>query len=304
MKIKKEITVLIYTIVFGVVQAQQTGTVDYKYLGVKFTIPDGWAGQEIEEGFVMGSNTIPGFMFLTTHEQKTLESIKQETKAGLLDNNGTNLSIQGEFQNIGNNGVGARFNGTFEGQAISAYIIGILNPHGPGVTIISGTTPEKFSDTYINLAKQFAASINFYQPEKSPVLDRWKEKFNNARLTYMDSYYSSGTSNGGYSTGGGYSSKTEIDLCAKGYFNFGSNSDMSFDTGGGFGSSNSNDAGQGSWEIVQSNNGNAVLRLNYRNGKVSEYELTYNEKDNKTYLNGYRYYVTYGTITDDGPNCN
>ncbi len=117
----------------------------------------------------------------------------------------------------------------------------------------------------------------------------------------MNSYYSSGGSYGGYSTGGGYSDKEIIDLCAQGYFNFSSSNSMSFDTGGGFGSSNSSDKGAGKWIVVNDAQGQDILELTYYNGKVQNYTLTVD--GTKTMLNGYRYFRTYGTVADDGPDC-
>lgn len=108
----------------------------------------------------------------------------------------------------------------------------------------------------------------------------------------MDSYSSSGPSYDGYSTGGGYSSETQIHLCAQGYFKFKSSSSVSIATGGAFGSSSGNKKGDGSWEITGNAQGQAVLKLNFNNGQVHEYILTY--EDNKTFLNGERYFFTYG----------
>ena len=98
-----------------------------------------------------------------------------------------------------------------------------------------------------------------------------------------------------YSTGGGYSDKEIIDLCSQGFFKFYSSSMMSADTGGASANSNSRDQGAGSWKIT---NGN-VLELSFHNGEIKQYALTSDE--GKTMLNGYRYYCTYGTVTDDGP---
>ena len=37
---------------------QITGSVTYKELGLQFSIPNGWAGQESEGGFIMGHQNI------------------------------------------------------------------------------------------------------------------------------------------------------------------------------------------------------------------------------------------------------
>ena len=52
--------------------AQQTGRIDSESLGISFTIPTEWVGQETEMGYVMSSNTTAGFILLTKNENNDL----------------------------------------------------------------------------------------------------------------------------------------------------------------------------------------------------------------------------------------
>ena len=280
---------------------QITGEVDYKELGIRFEVPTGWVGQESGGVFVMGSNSVAGIILVTTHAHTSMAALETEAKAGISEGT-TTLKLEGAIEKISDQTIGGYFSGTMEGQAVKSYSLGMINPHGSGVTIMALTTPEMFSDTHVQLAKQVSASIRFSEPVISPVIDQWKEKFNNARLTYMESYSSSGSSYGGYSTGGGYSQKEVIDLCGQGYFNYNKRSSVSIDTGGAFGSSSSSGQGQGSWEVKAGIDGGESLVLTFHDGEIYQYNLTY-DQEGKTYLNGYRYFVTYGTTTNDGPNC-
>jgi len=129
--------------------AQQTGLVEYKSLGLSFQIPDGWVGQEANGSFLMGSNTVPGFILLTTNEAASVEVLKQEARAGMVEQNGTNLQMNGtRFESVGSNGIGTEFTGTLEYQAAKAYIVGMVNPYGSGVTIISATLKDKYSSAH------------------------------------------------------------------------------------------------------------------------------------------------------------
>lgn len=286
----------------SVVLGQSTGVVEYKHLGIQFTIPNGWVGQEVAGGYLIGSQTEPGFAFITTHEAKTLEEIRSQAEQGIIDENGTNLMLSGTLEKISGNSIGSDFEGTLEGQPVTAYILGMLNTTGYGLLIMAATSPEQYSAFYKQLALQIANSVIFSKPEALPVAEQWKQKFSNARLTYMDSYHSSGPSYDGYSTGGGYSSQTQIHLCAQGYFKYKSSSSMSIDTGGAFGSSSDNNSGDGTWEITSNIQGEAVLKLNFHNGETHQYTLAY--QDNKTYLNGDRYFVTYGNDSPEyRPDC-
>ncbi|MEM9833084.1 MAG: hypothetical protein AAF944_20790 [Bacteroidota bacterium] len=282
--------------------AQTTGEVDLETLGIRFTIPNGWMGQEIGGGYILGSNTESGFVFLTVHQYTSVAQLIQEAKKGLSEQNGTNLSPSGNIESLSGRSIGAEFGGTLEGQSVKAYLVSLVNPHGNGVTILAATTPDQYSSTYKQLALQLANSTRFYQPKTPPVVAEWKQTLQNSRLTYMDSYSSNSGSYGGYSTGGGYSDKVQIHLCGQGFFKYQSSSSMSMDTGGAFGSSFDSGKGNGTWEVVGNIQGGASLRLNFHNGEVYEYTLEY--KDKKTLLNGSRYFRTYGTAgANDGPEC-
>ncbi|MGK7394417.1 MAG: hypothetical protein ACNS62_07580 [Candidatus Cyclobacteriaceae bacterium M3_2C_046] len=282
--------------------AQNTGKVDYKYLGISFQIPDGWIGQEAGEGYLVGSNTVSGFAYIIPHQEKSLEALKQQAQQGIQDNNGTALRLAGELKTSGSNAIAAEFSGTLEWQPVKAYLIGMVNPHGQGITIMAAASPADYNQAHQDLAQQLAGSMSFYQPEQSQAVAEWRQTLNNAKLTYMDSYYSSGSSYGGYSTGGGYSDKVEIHLCSQGFFKYVSSSSMSIDTGGAFGNSSGSNQGDGTWEVAGNAGGEAVLQLKFMNGEVHEYTLTYENKG--TYLNGKRYYRTYASEgADYAPDC-
>ena len=59
---------------------KSTGTVTYKELGLQFTIPNGWVGQESEGGFIMGHETTPGMIMILLHDQQY--SIEQMSPNG------------------------------------------------------------------------------------------------------------------------------------------------------------------------------------------------------------------------------
>ncbi|MDF9794765.1 hypothetical protein OKW21_000028 [Catalinimonas alkaloidigena] len=277
------------------VNAQTTGVVNYEHLGIQFTIPEGWVGQEAEGGFIVGHQSKPGFAFLSPMEAKSLEEIRVQGQQGIIEAGGTHLQLQDQMEAISNSSLGGVFKGTLQNTAVTAYLLGILNPHGSGVVIIAASTPEQYSVTHRQLAIDLANSMIFSKPQVPPVAAQWKQKFSNARLTYMESYSSGGGS-------GGYQIQKEIHLCGQGFFKYSGSSSMSVDTGGAFGSSGGSSAGDGRWEVVGNQQGEAMLRLLFNSGEVYEYTLAY--QDNKTLLNGERYFVTYASDGPDyAPNC-
>lgn len=297
---------LVFLMIATSTAAQEPGkTVEYKYLGIRFVVPDGWTGQETQAGYLVGSHTEPGFALLSTHQYETLDQIRNQAKQGLYDQNGTMLTLSGDLEEIGKHALGGEFQGTLEGQPVKAFIIGLINPHGNGVTVLTAASTQLFSAVHKDLAVRLALSLQFYKAETPPVVEEWKQALQNAKLTYMESYNSGGggVDIGGtiYSSGGGYSAREEIHLCEQGYFKYNSSSQMSVDHGA-FGSAHGGAQGNGIWEVVGNAQGGATLKLNFHNGETYEYTLEY--QDNKTLLNGRRYYRTYASSgADYAPDC-
>lgn len=298
---KSYISILAIMFSLHALWAQETGDKSFPSLGISFTIPDGWVGQETGSGYLMGSHTDPGLLMVLPHQTQSLAQLRQEAEQGLVDNEGTALVLDGSVSTYGSTGLQARYQGMLGGQQAKAYVISLLNEGGTGVTVIAASTPDEFSDMHMAVVEQLSKTVQFTKVAAPEADGEWSELLKNARLTYMNSYYSSGASYGGYSTGGGYSDKEVIDLCAQGYFLHSSTSSMSFDTGGGFGSSHDGSQGAGNWSVIKNSENQPVLLLRFHNGEESQYVIT--TEESKTFLNGSRYYRTYGTHADDGPNC-
>ncbi len=278
---------------------QLTGRQSYEKLGISFTIPDGWFGQETNEGLILASNTMAGFMLLATHNY-SLAQLKQDAQKGINEGNGTVLQLATPIETLSPNAIGGLFEGTMEYQPAKAYSISVVNPYetGPGVTIAAITTSEMYNQEYEKLCKSIFNSLKFTKVDRTSELSEWKQWLSNVRLTYMDSYYSSSYTDGGVS--GGYSTERKIDLCSRGYFNYGNYSDVSVSGAGVSGYSQGNTDGQGKWEIKIGESGDPELFLNFYNGEVYNYHLEY--KEEKLFMNGDRYFRT--TEGEYAPNCN
>lgn len=279
---------------------QATGKVDYKHLGLSFQIPDGWLGQEAEMGYLMASNSIPGLILILPHDQQyTFEQIKAQAQAGLNEGNGTSLQLAGSLTDLGNKSIGGEFAGTLEGQAAKAYIIGMQNTYGLGLTIVAITTTAQYNSNYAGYAKAVKNSVQFRQPEAKENIAEWKTWMSNVKLTYMESYSSSSPGVDGM-TGGGYSLSREIDLCAKGYFIYYGSSNISLGSDNTSAYNHANSKGNGTWDIKVGADGNPVLVLTFNDGETASYKLTY--QDQKLYLNGTRYFRT--QEGQYAPSCN
>ena len=278
--------------------AQQDNVITYPQLGLSFEIPMGWSGQEIENGDLMASDVTPGFILVTTHDLFDLVSIQKELSQKFEIGPNSILFPIGAFETINPTIVANTFTGTISGNKAKAFICGILNEYGLGLTIIGAANETLFSNGLREKALEVAQSAYFEQntPENSKTVQGsealdWVEKFSNCRLTYMESHSSYGT--------GSYGKKIKIDLCGQGYFNHSSYNSMSVSGGnynGGYGGTKN---GAGTWAMVEQG-GKIILQLTFYNGEVYEYAVTV-DNDDKTFLNGKRYFRVYSG--DYGPNC-
>ncbi len=269
------------------------------YFGFKFVPPSGWIAQKTDVGYVLGSNSEQGIILIIPHQYQNLDAMKSAAAEGLADENGTQLQMKGSAKPFGVNGIEVSFEGLVQWQQAKAHAIGLLSAFGGGVTIIVATESASFGQIYENHARLIAKSVKFFKPETPSVVNEWKQKLSNCRLTYLWSYYSGGGTDGSYVGG---SQKTVIDLCAKGKFRYFDDSQVAADGGGASGYSGGSDNGDGVWEI--SNQGREpVLRLKFHNGKVLEYILSL--QDSKTFLNDKRFFRTYSDDqnADYRPQC-
>lgn len=288
MKTLKAILPLFFLFLISTLNAQMKGHVNLEQLGISFTIPDGWVGQEGEGAIILGSYSVPGMILMTTNDASDIEQLKMQARQPMQDQNGTNIMLSGDIEDLGNNAIGGNLSGTMQYQQVKGYAIGVVNPYGAGVTIMSAALPAQYSDELKKAAMAIKNSLKFKKREIGPIVAEWKAKVGGRRLTYMDSYYSPSYTDGGVS--GGYSSETIIELCNSGYFYHSAKSNITAGSNSSSAYSSSNDQGQGKWEITANATGGPVLKLNFHNGEVYTYDLTF--KDKYLHMNGYKYFRT------------
>lgn len=281
---------------FSVILHSQN-SVSYETLGISFSVPNGWYGEEVAAGYLMTAQNGEGYILMKPHEAKTIAELKAGAQEGIVDEaSASQLNLSSNIEQIDAKSIGAEFKGIVEWSPAKAYVIGLLNPYGKGVIIIATTAKKNYSDRFKELAVLVANSVQFTIPKESGEVKKWAQKLKNSRLTAMDSFSSSDGAYGEY--GSSHSSKKVLDLCAQGYFRYSASSSANFDSEGGFGNAGSSNNGDGTWKVIGNVEGQAVLQLTFVNQEV--YELVIKFEDYKTFLNGERYFRTYD---DKGPDC-
>lgn len=262
--------------------AQIEGRVSDSKRGLEFVLPNGWVGQQTHEGYAFQSAAMPGVLLVLYHDYDDVNTLSESAIEGLEDDEGTSLAVDGDIASYGKNGIQTMFAGTVQWQPAKAYAIGLVSPHGGGISIIVAASTDAYTAEHKRAVEALAASVVFSKPNIGPVVQQWKGLLTGMKLTYMNSYNSG-------SGGGGYSDKEVIDLCPDGSFGFYSSSSTVVNADGAGAYSGGQSGGAGQWNI-SSSMGKAQLVLEFNSGETSSYTLEYN--DDKLFLNGYRYFRT------------
>lgn len=249
--------------------------IELQELGLSFDIPTGWRGQVDGEYIVLGHETVPGLLILSANTAPNTTALKKQAEEGVLDE-GVQLSPHGEFIIKNKNRVEGMYTGTFNGQDVKGYVIGLINGLGKGMNVLILTESTKFTQAHQKEADKLARSVVFSKAEDSQATTFWKQKLIGNQLYF------------GLTRGDG-SEKRTIDLCSDGSFTYYGNSHIAFDESYGFGSAGNNEHNTGTYTIY-SLGSSSVLELTFTNGKIVEYDLSTNDAGN-TFLDNSRYYV-------------
>ncbi len=274
---------LINTTVF----AQQTGIVQYPEYGIEFTIPEGWMGKELQESYAMKSQTLDGVMLLYLNENNSIKAIKNEFSQDFVEA-GVNLKPEVKLE-VKKDYVKRYYKGIVEGDKVKALAIGQLNTFGKSVSLVIMTKSEAFTNAHEKALMTLKESLKFNEPQVNATFNATicKRDLAGYKLTYEKYNYSSGGVGG---ISGSNSVSSEINLCKSGHFTFygGVNVNVGGENSHGYSHSTSKDHGK--WQFVDKD-GKVFLHLNYYNGDIYYYQITYG-KDGGTYLDNTRYFLT------------
>ena len=266
MKIHLLFSALLYLIApvsFSLAQSREHVALPYQ--GLSFEIPEGFFGQASGNAYVMGSEDGTVLVLITGHSKTNTGQLDAELRKGYADDDGTDLHLEGSLEPYGDSGIGGIFSGSLVGTPVQAYLLGLINPEGRGVTISCLIRSQESVDMHKTLATRIAASFRFVPPAADPESIEWITALGGCRLFSAEGYQSG--------TSGGYSTQTQIELCRDGHFRLSSSTLVSADVGAVSGSSSSDEQSEGDWQIGRNFEDLRVLRLLSTDGQEEEYVL-------------------------------
>lgn len=254
-------------------------------IGIRFTIPQNWTGRQDGAYIYLGHQSIPGAIILSRNTSENAQQLRDLAMQAIVEE-GSYLQPTSEASIISEKQVEQNYEGIYQGTAVKAFAVAIIDGHGNGMTTLILTETSKFTELHISEAKRLATTITFFTPEIPDETDFWKNRIVGTQLKFMYTNTSTDYS-GGYS---GISDVIKINLCSNGQFSYYSNSHASFDGSGGFGYANENENNRGAYRIY-ADGAQTVLELVFNNQKTIRYVLKVNSEQH-TLLNGTRYFVT------------
>ena len=112
----------------------------------KLLILPGWVAQEGDGFLLIGSQTVPGFIMLTTHNYD-IEQLRSEAISGMQFDQGSSLFLSEDLRNIAPKAISGIFSGTMEYQSVIAdngyrirdddALCGVDSPRGGAVVIMA-----------------------------------------------------------------------------------------------------------------------------------------------------------------------
>jgi hypothetical protein len=246
-------------------------------LGFFFRTPAGWGAGQRGEAFLLGSDTHHGMILVMPHELGTLDQLRAEAAQGLHDQ-GVSLSPRGSIEPLGDRGLAVDLEGFADGRPARARAVGLLSPHGGGVTVVALVAAESWGPDYPRWVEEIAGSMEFRAPETGPIARQWEGEVRGRHLRFMESYTSGG---------GGYNLQRSIYLCSNGEYLYRDSSVISADVPGASASGIGQGGEMGRWEVLARGQ-DGVLRLTSQEGNVRQYTLSW--RNNLVHLNGERYF--------------
>ncbi len=236
--------------------------------GFDFPLPAGWKVQKGEDGALLGHDTIAGLIIVFPHSAASLADMREAMLEGIVEE-GIELMIAGQLEQVGKNALGGACEGVLDGQEVKGRTYGAVSPSGGGAYVIAVATPQKYGTGLASAADQIVKGMQF--PKVDAELAR--------ALAGTWVTVSSNT-------------ETKVILTANGQFSLysessygGSFSDSGGGDAGGWGTAGNSES-RGRW-TVRGTRQKGVITLVYENGDRADIPFGVHVENGETYWNEY-----------------
>jgi hypothetical protein len=140
----------------------ETSVIKDDEMKIQFTVPDGWKSTKKENGYLMGSENTNGFMLLKVQDFKSLKKLRLAMEAGIEQDDGSKLMVDGELSNLGNQGVSGMYRGTIDGKEMQGFLMALMPPSKGRAAICIAVAPiDLFNQGNMDQLKILLRSVLF-----------------------------------------------------------------------------------------------------------------------------------------------
>jgi len=235
---------------------------------------------------ILGSNETPGVVMIESGENFSSAELAEAARSGYKAE-GVSLQPEGAAVPLSlarGEGLAFPVKGVLDGETVRGVLSGVRTPSGRCFIVLAATTPAAWPKLE-PAARRMIEGISVEAPEARAADPDLHTYFAGTRL----SFYMSRTSTS--STGsreGSFSGVERIYLCSDGSFQYGEQSQGSFDVPQAMGRARTSESGSGRWQASAAADG-ASLTLSFHDGRRLNYRATRLGKE-VLYLNGSKYF--------------
>ena len=154
---------------------------------LKFKAPEGWKYAIGDDTVLLGHDTIAGAIFVIPHRDFPFETMKDEMKDGITEDEIT-LNPVGDMEDIDDNTTSGTFEGSAQGTPVKAFSIGAVSPVSEsGVYIVALTTPEKYKSELTDRVQDIFNTLQFFEIEINELMEFFAGKY--VTLDQQKKYY-------------------------------------------------------------------------------------------------------------------
>jgi hypothetical protein len=237
--------------------------------GFSFPVPAGWKVHQEAAGALLGHDTIAGLIMVLPHSAGSLAQMREEVLQGLVEQ-GVELTVVGQLDQILKNALGGACEGFVDGQPAKGRVLGVVSPSGGGAYVIAVSTPEAYRKELALAADQIAKGMQFPKVDSSDL------------VRSLAGTWVTMTTN----------TETKVTLAANGQFSLygessygGSFSDSGGGDAGGWGTAGNREA-RGRW-MVRGTRQKGVITLAYDSGERADVAYEVHVEKGETYWNEY-----------------
>ena len=165
--------------------SQEKKVITYEELGFQFSIPLEWEGEETEATYLITSQTVQGFIMISTVPNTDINVLKQQLNGGINKDKGFFLAPSDQIETINEDRLQGIFSGLINFSPVITYMVVLKGEQQQMVMILSADSKENYSIKTELMALEIAESFRFFKPQMPSMVDEYTSLLNDSKLTYI-----------------------------------------------------------------------------------------------------------------------